>query len=223
MPTPKSSNEIGQAAVKRARTEWRTRQVLDAASSLMSEIGFHAMSVQALAERAEISVGLIYQYFGSKEDILQAVIVDILDAYGDDVPEAIAGAGDDPVAQLAAGFDAYCKVVDSHHKATVLAYRESGTLTEEGRAQVKEMELGTMEPLLDVVRRAQETGTFLPMSAELIAHDLLLLAHGWALKYWFFAPRYSLDEYVSHQLAVILRTLLPASSWKNYPDHLPTE
>jgi AcrR family transcriptional regulator len=208
-----SKHADGGSAVKAARTQWRTRQVLDAATSLMEHIGFHAMSIQALADEAEVSVGLIYQYFGSKEDVLQAVIVDILDAYRDDVPEAIELAGDDPVDRLAAGFMAYCKVVDSHHQATVLAYRESKTLTESGREQIKKMELGTIEPLLGVVNDGQSQGVFLPVDSELITHDLMLLAHGWALKHWYFAPRYKLEEYVRRQLAVVLRSLLAPEAW----------
>jgi TetR/AcrR family transcriptional regulator, cholesterol catabolism regulator len=79
----------GEAAVREARTKWRTRQVLDAATRLMERSGFHAMSIQALADAADVSVGLIYQYLGNKEDVLKAVVVDILDSYRDQVPTAI--------------------------------------------------------------------------------------------------------------------------------------
>jgi AcrR family transcriptional regulator len=186
----------------------------------MGESGFHAMSIQALAEAAEVSVGLIYQYFGSKEDVLQAVIVDILEAYRDEVPTAIEHAGADPVEQLVAGFVAYCEVVDSHRRATVLAYRESGTLNEAGLAQIKDLELATIEPLYEVIRLGQQAGVFIDIDPDLTAHDLMLFAHGWALKHWHLAPRLTLSQYVDHQLAIILKSMLSPDVWPSYEHHL---
>jgi AcrR family transcriptional regulator len=214
----------GRSAVKAARTQWRTRQILDAATTLMEDSGFHAMSIQSLADEAEVSVGLVYQYFGSKEDVLQAVIVDILTAYSERVPDAIAASGDDPVERLAAGFTAYCTVVDGRHRATALAYRESKTLTPAGLELVKELdkelELSTVQPILDVITDGQHSGVFLPVDAELMTHNLMAVAHNWALKHWHLATRYSLDEYIERQLTVALRYLLDAESWANYPTYL---
>lgn len=222
MPRTRDSDPhaAGRSAVKAARTEWRTRQILDAATTLMERVGFHAMSIQALADEAEVSVGLVYQYFSSKEDVLQAVIVDILNAYGEHVPDTIAAAGDDPVKRLAAGFAAYCRVVDGRHQATALAYRESKTLTPEGLERVKELELSTAQPLLAVIQDGQRRGVFLPVDAELMTHNLMTFAHSWALKHWHLSKRYDLDEYIQRQLAGILRSLLASESWHEYPELL---
>ena len=65
----------------------------------MIRTGYHEMSMQAVAEDAGMSVGLIYQYFGGKQEVLRAVIVDILDAFRAEVPAAMSAAGDDPQAQ----------------------------------------------------------------------------------------------------------------------------
>lgn len=59
-------------AVRAVRVSSRRRQVLDAAVTVMQRTGFHQMSMQALADEAQVSVGLIYKYFGGKEDILLA-------------------------------------------------------------------------------------------------------------------------------------------------------
>jgi AcrR family transcriptional regulator len=213
---PSDKNDAGKSAVKAARTQWRTRQVLEAATKLMEDQGFHAMSMQSLAEEAGVSVGLIYQYFGSKEDVLYAVIVDILDAYSKVLPQAIEEAGPDPVDQLAAGFAAYCRVVDSHHHATTLAYREGKTLPAAALDDTKQLELRTVEPLHNVIRAGQDSGVFLPVDAELMTHDLMMLAHSWALKHWHLAPRYTLDEYIDQQLALALRSLLAPETWSEH-------
>ena len=62
-----------EEAVRAARTGSRRRQVLDAAVKVMGQNGFHQMSMQELAAEAKVSVGLIYKYFGGKEDLLLAI------------------------------------------------------------------------------------------------------------------------------------------------------
>ncbi|MDN3356448.1 TetR/AcrR family transcriptional regulator [Actinomadura sp. DC4] len=194
-----------EEAVRAVRTEWRTRQLLRAAARLMEREGFHGVSMQALADEAEVSVGLIYRYFGGKEDVLLAVIVDVLNAFGERVPQAIAAAGDDPVERITAGFRAYCEVINDHRHAAVLTYRESKTLGEAGREQIKRLEVQTGEPLRTAIREAMESGALVGTDPDLLAYDLLLLAHAWALKHWYFERTLDFDGYVARQAALVLR------------------
>jgi AcrR family transcriptional regulator len=55
----------------------RTRQaIIDAASSLFIEQGYHATSMRQIAERADIALGGIYNHFTSKEEIFDAVLLE---------------------------------------------------------------------------------------------------------------------------------------------------
>jgi len=62
-------------AARQARAEIRSGQLLSAAARLMERVGSQAVSMQALADEAGVSVGLIYRYFGGKDELLLAVIV----------------------------------------------------------------------------------------------------------------------------------------------------
>jgi AcrR family transcriptional regulator len=44
-------------------------QVLDAAETVFAEHGFHAASIREIAERAEYSVGAVYSFFATKDDL----------------------------------------------------------------------------------------------------------------------------------------------------------
>src|ERR1700745_4190471 len=101
-----------EEAVRAARTSSRRRQVLDAAGKVMGKTGFHQMSMQDLANEAEVSVGLIYQYFGGKEDLLLPTIAQILEVFRDQLAPIMAAAGDDAVERLAAGLRRYIQIVD---------------------------------------------------------------------------------------------------------------
>ena len=143
------------------RVRRRRRQILAAATTLMQRSGFHAMSMQSVAEEARVSVGLIYQYFGNKDDLLRGVVVDILEDFRDEIPKALAAAGEDPVEGLKTAFRACCLVVDAKRAAVNLTYRESKTLSAEGLSQIMALEVETAEPLREVYRDGVAAGVFL--------------------------------------------------------------
>lgn len=171
--------------------------------------------MQMLAERAGVSVGLIYQYVSRKEDVLLLVIVDILEAYKQELPVAIA-AHDDPVEQLDAGFDAYCRVLDARRAAAVLAYRESMTLDRDGRELLKSLEIETTRLLAEVIEEGTSRGVFGEVDADLVAYDLVMLAHAWALKHWYYAPRISLDDYIAKQFSLVLNGIVRGEQRHRY-------
>ena len=207
-------------AARRARAAHRSRQLLDAAARLMEREGSEAVSMQALATEAGVSVGLIYRYFGSKDEVLLAVITDVLDAFALAVPAAIEEAGEDPVRQLAAAFSAYCRVIDEHRHAAVLTYRESKSLDERGRARIKQREIETSQPLRDAIGAGVAIGRLVAAEPDLVAYNLLLLAHAWALKHWYFERTMSLADYTAAQLALALRSVLAPGLENEYADLL---
>ena len=198
------------AAARETRVRARRAAILRAAAAIMVRTGYHQMSMQAVADAAGMSVGLIYQYFGNKHDVLRAVIVDILEEFRDEVPAAMSAAGDDPYAQLAQGFSSFCQVIDAHRDAVLLAYRESQTLDAAGREEIMRLERETIDPFRAAVQAGIESGVFLAVPADLVAHNLKLAAHGWALKHWDLSPARSLDDYVREQLD-LLRAALGAA------------
>ncbi|MDQ8705653.1 TetR/AcrR family transcriptional regulator [Streptomyces sp. LHD-70] len=193
----------------------RRREILQAAAQLMEESGYHAVSMQAVAEQAEISVGLIYKYFGNKEDLLRAVIVDILEDFQERVPAAIEEAGDDPVDRLFRGFQEFCRVIDAKLDATVLAYRESQTLDVEGRRQLMELEIRTAAPIKQAVADGISQGVFRDVDPDLVTHNLALVAHGWALKHWNLADRFTVDEYVEREFELLLASVVRHTDVEN--------
>lgn len=220
--TARSEPQDPNEAARAVRAEWRTRQLLTAAARLMERDGFHGVSMQALADEASVSVGLIYRYFGNKDELLLAVIVNVLNAFATQVPAAIEAAGDDPVERIAAAFRAHCEVIDEHRHAAVLTYRESGTLSPEGRNKIKQMEIDTSEPLRNSIRSGVDSGRLVDVDVELAAHDFLLMAHGWALKHWHLERTMQFEDYVTKQTALLLSALLEPECRSRYEHLLAT-
>ncbi|GAA4479909.1 TetR/AcrR family transcriptional regulator [Enteractinococcus fodinae] len=206
-------------AAQAARTQVRIRQLLDAAARLMTTSGSQSVSMQAVADEANVSVGLIYRYFSSKQQLVNAVIVGVLDDMAVHVPAATAQV-DDPIRRLASALEAFIRVVDDQRAAVLLTYRESHTLDAEGLQAIKDAEIRTAQPLVTALREANEQGMIRPMNVSVFGYDLLMMAHTWALKHWYFKNRTTLDDYIADQIAIALSAALRPEHRQNYTDLL---
>ena len=68
----------------------KTKLILDTALELFAEKGFHQTSISDITRKAGISKGLLYNYFGSKDEVLRRILqpgseaaYDTRDHYGD--------------------------------------------------------------------------------------------------------------------------------------------
>jgi AcrR family transcriptional regulator len=57
-----------------ARSRARVADILKAAGALLGEVGYDGLSTNLIAERAEVPVGSIYQFFEGKDDIVAALV-----------------------------------------------------------------------------------------------------------------------------------------------------
>ena len=204
-----------------ALVERRRRQVVAAAIALFGKRGYHASTIRDIAAAAGVSVGLIYQYFGDKEDVLFLAIVDVLDSYRRRIPVATAGTAD-PLERLRAAVHAYCSVIDANVDATVLAYRETKSLRKARRNVIKQKEADTNALLARYVEDCIAEGLFdKRLDVALFVYQIVMFAHAWALKAWHFRPRMSVDEYVARGLELIVTPLLGASRPRRRASALP--
>jgi TetR/AcrR family fatty acid metabolism transcriptional regulator len=70
-----------KSVVQPARTfikEARRAQIVAAAIETIAELGFDQASIARIAERAGTSKGVITYYFADKDDLVRAVIADVL-------------------------------------------------------------------------------------------------------------------------------------------------
>jgi AcrR family transcriptional regulator len=57
-----------------ARSRARVADILKAAGALLGEVGYDGLSTNLIAERADVPVGSIYQFFEGKDDIVAALV-----------------------------------------------------------------------------------------------------------------------------------------------------
>jgi AcrR family transcriptional regulator len=58
---------------RQERAQKRIEQILDAAADLLAEVGYEAVTTNAIAERADTAIGSLYQFFRDKGAVVQAL------------------------------------------------------------------------------------------------------------------------------------------------------
>ncbi|MFE0457452.1 TetR/AcrR family transcriptional regulator [Streptomyces sp. NPDC058914] len=66
------------ARVSQAHLDARRRQILDAAALCFARNGFHATSMQDVLKEADLSAGAVYRYFSGKEELIAAIVSEVL-------------------------------------------------------------------------------------------------------------------------------------------------
>src|SRR5215470_17304816 len=117
---------LGTRKVPRAIRE---SQMLEVAGSVFAARGFHEASMEEIAEAADISKPMLYNYFGSKEGLYFAYVNlsyrEIIAAI-DEAVAAAAAEGHPPDRQLRTGVRAYYRYVGEHRDAFRVLFREMG-------------------------------------------------------------------------------------------------
>ncbi|WP_176730557.1 TetR/AcrR family transcriptional regulator [Micromonospora mirobrigensis] len=111
-------------AYKRLPRAVREQQMLDAAVKVFSRRGFHAASMDEIADDAGISKPMVYAYLGTKEELFVAC----LHREGTRMTEAIAGAAapDLPAdVRLWRGLRAFFGFVGAHRDGWAVLYRQA--------------------------------------------------------------------------------------------------
>jgi AcrR family transcriptional regulator len=185
----------------------RRRQIADAAVQLFIEKGFHKTTTRQIARASGASIGSLYEYFASKEDILYMVCESIHAEVARGVTEAMAGA--------TAGRDALVEVIRQYfhicHRMSdfiLLIYKETQSLPPQWRKRVLENELQITGLFVEVLARIAASGE-LPgikeQHIDLAAHNIVVLGHMWTFRRWYMARHYSLEDYITHQTEFILK------------------
>jgi AcrR family transcriptional regulator len=168
---------------KRLPRAIREQQMLDAAVRVFSRRGFHAASMDEVAEEAGISKPMVYAYLGTKD----ALFIACLHREGTRLMEAIAAvvdAGDlPPDEQLWRGLRAFFGFVGAHRDGWAVLYRQARA-SEPFAAELAEMRRRIIDVVAGMLLRALAGHGRRVREAELEASAYALVGAGESLADW---------------------------------------
>ena len=185
----------------------RRRQIADAAVQLFIDSGFHKTTTRQIARTAGISIGSLYEYFASKEDILYMVCESIHAEVERGVTEAMSRtkAGQEALAGVIREYFMVCHRMSDF---ILLIYQESRSLPTQWQKRVLDNELRITGLFVGVLARLASSGELPGLEErdiELAAHNIVVLGHMWTFRRWYLARHYSLEDYIRLQTKFILK------------------
>lgn len=186
--------------------ERRHRQIVDAAVQLFIKNGFHKTTTRQIARAAGFSIGSLYEYITSKEDILYLVCDAIHAEVERGVTEAMSRAtgGRNSLDEVIREYFLVCNRMSDH---VLLIYQETQSLPPQWRKKVLENEVRITGIFMEVLANLISSGELPNLSErsmELIAHNISVLGHMWTFRRWFLARHYSIEDYIELQTKFIL-------------------
>ncbi len=188
------------------------------AFQLFARHGYHATSVQEIADGAGVSVGSIFNYFETKEEILQWILET---SQGEVETELFKAETElmkgepirDPEAFFLSIYVRYAQSILKIEQFLLLAYQETKSLSRAQRTPLFARERRVADLLVAAIRPGIEQGIFSSEALEMRAHWLIMLAHAWALRGWALHNRFTPEEY-AEQLGKAAIAMLHAPNAK---------
>ena len=187
----------------------RRRHIIDATVKLFIEYGYHKTTTRMIARAADFSIGSLYEYVSSKEDLLYLVCKTI----HEEVQEAVEGALSRPSGereQLADVIRQYFFVCDKLADHILLMYQVTQFLPEKWKTRVLENELNITDIFIRALAGMSGKHTFPELDDEvlnLVGHNISVLGQMWAFRRWHMKRKFTLDQYTAIQTDFILGLL----------------
>lgn len=180
----------------------RKDRIVEVATSLFREKGYHATSLEDIADRIGFTKPAIYYYFDSKEDILFTIVSSIVDAALKRI-RAIANRDARPADRLHDLLVENTRVIIENLDANTVFYNERGLLSPAREREIRKREREYTEVVRDLYEEGVSIGDFVEMDSN-VATATLLGASIWTYR-WFDRKGRLSNEQVAQEVARFLR------------------
>lgn len=186
----------------------RREQIIEAAVSLFIEKGFYKTTTREIASRAGFSIGTLYEYIVSKEDVLYLVCDNIHQELEDRLRPLLKNKqiGEE---QLREAMRHLLTVVHDMQDRVLLIYQETKSLPKDTLSYVLRKEEEITSVFEELLQRGVEDGHFelTPKEVKLMAHNIIVLGEMWVFRRWALAKAYQLEDYIEIQTSLIINQI----------------
>ena len=186
-------------------------RIFDAALHLSNKKGFFAMSLRDLSAATGLSMGALYSYFNSKEELL-----DMLQRQGRTVitrvlVDQLKGV-DDPWERMKRAIQTHLYLTEVMQSWFYFAYMETKNLKKKEQMLAIEAELFTENIFSEIIEQGIKEGVFVDVNQELTAAAIKAMLQDWYLKRWKYAGRQvSVDDYARFLMDFVSAYFLPVN------------
>lgn len=163
-------------------------KIAEATLALSRKKGFSAMSMRDLSAGAGLSMGGLYSYFSSKDDLLDMILQQSMRVVAGVLVDELTGI-DDSHQKLKRAIYTHLYLSEIMHPWFYFSYMEAKNLSKKVQKKVIEAELFSEKIFIDIIEHGRKIGTFRDVNKELAAAMIKALLQDWYLKRWKYEMR----------------------------------
>lgn len=195
-----------QASVKDERLVQKRRdQMIKGAVTLFKQKGFHRTTTREIAKAAGFSIGTLYEYIRTKEDVLYLVCDSIYDHVSERLQQDLS-LKTGTLTSLKLGIANFFQVMDEMQAEVLVMYQEVKSLSKDALPYVLKKEMEMVAMFENLLARCVENGE-LKLSdkqVEIIAHNIFVQGQMWGFRRWALRKLFTLEEYIALQTELLL-------------------
>lgn len=184
----------------------RRRQIIDSTVNLFIEHGYHKTTTRMIAKASKFSIGSLYEYVSSKEDLLYLVCKTIHEEVKNAVEKALANT-ETQHKQLTGVISQYFHVCDKMGDHILMMYQVTQFLPEKWKKKVLENEVNITDIFINTLTAMSGKNNFPklePQIINLVGHNISVLGQMWAFRRWHLQRHFTIDTYIKIQTEFIL-------------------
>lgn len=201
----KDTREVATQIKNEKLVEQRRRQIVDGAVKLFIQYGYHKTTTRLLAKETGLSIGSLYEYVASKDDVLYLVCIAIHSEVEHGLKEALARAteGRDALSEIIREYFLVCERMSDH---VLLMYQVTHFLPLKWQKKVLEAEIRITDLFIHAMQHLKEEGKLKldDDTINLIGHNISIIGHTWAFRRWYFAKHFTIEQYIEKQTQFIM-------------------
>jgi len=200
------ADKLGQRA---GHKKW---EIVKAAAGLFIRKGTLNTGVRDIAEASGITVGTLYHYFRSKDEIISAFLDFAVMGTNEFVrmtTEVLAKL--QPEEAMKRALRLYMEYTNEAQSIVLFWHQETRNLPPDQRKRLMENDMvlaALFEKLIDLGR---QQGIYKIKDTALAAHSIIVLGDMWAFRRWWLGRRYTSDQFIDRQTEFILHGLYNGS------------
>ncbi|MER2111625.1 MAG: TetR/AcrR family transcriptional regulator [Solibacillus isronensis] len=186
----------------------RRQQIIDAGVKLFKEKGFHRATTRELAKAAGFSIGTLYEYIRTKEDVLFLVCDNIFNEVTKCLTDFPSDTG--TIEGLKQAIRQYYLLIDQMPEEFTIMYQETKSLQKAAMHYILGKELEMVAIFERILKDCVEAGN-LSLSEDAIylaANHIVVQGQSWAFRKWALQKRYTIDQYIKLQTTMFLQGIM---------------
>lgn len=202
-------NRIESNVKDKELVDIRRQELINAAVKLFVEKGFHQTTVREIAKEFGMSMGALYDYIRTKEDILFLVCDYIHTTVSNKLKVSLVS-NKSALENLKMAIRDYFIIIDEIQDYMLLLYQETKSLNKDAREYIFSAEKELTSIFEDILRQCIKENSIRISNKQAIvtANNIMVLGQMWAFRRWVLHNNYTVNSYIKIQTDLILKGIV---------------